>query len=131
MNRFILPITLLTLCIGAPFASATQTDPGDGYTVDQCVACHEEMAQDHGHSVHRSASCLQCHQEAVDEAHEQLPPPPVDCGRCHAPHDEKVAHDPHTRIACKACHQKDGVAVADPESGRVIFSGETVPGRNL
>ncbi|MGD8845374.1 MAG: hypothetical protein PVI54_07680, partial [Desulfobacteraceae bacterium] len=63
--------------------------------------------------------------------HEQLPPPPVDCGRCHAPHDEKVAHDPHTRIACKACHQKDGVAVADPESGRVIFSGETVPGRNL
>jgi hypothetical protein len=42
-----------------------------------------------------------------------------------------VAHDAHNRVACKACHQKDGVAVADPESGQVIFSGETVPGRNL
>jgi hypothetical protein len=130
-KKFILQITMLTLCMGCPFASATQTDPGDGYTMDQCVECHEEMAQDHEASVHRSTQCLECHQEAVDEAHEETPPPPVDCRQCHAPHDEKVAHDAHTRVACKACHQKDGVAVVDPGSGQVIFSGETVPGMDL
>ena len=128
---FILPIAILIICIRCPFVSATQTDPGDGYTMDQCVECHEEMAQDHEASVHRSTQCLECHQKAVDETHEESPLPPVDCRQCHAPHDEKVAHDAHTRVACKACHQKDGVAVADPESGKVVFNGETLPGRNL
>ena len=106
-------------------------DTGGGYTDAQCAECHEEMAEDHGASVHRNAQCLECHPQAAEEAHEESPPPPVDCRQCHAPHDEKVAHDAHTRVACKACHQKDGVAALDPGSGQVVFSGETVPGRNL
>ena len=106
-------------------------DTSGGYTDAQCAECHEEMAEDHGASVHRNAQCLECHPQAAEEVHEESPPPPVDCRQCHAPHDEKVAHDAHTRVACKACHQKDGVAALDPGSGQVVFSGETVPGRSL
>lgn len=89
------------------------------------------MAEDHGESVHRDMPCLECHQQAAEEAHEESPLPPVECRQCHAPHDEKVSHDAHIRVTCKACHQKHGVAVAEPGSGQVVFSGETVPGRNL
>jgi len=127
----VLLITILTICIGCPFVVAAQTDPGDGYTNDQCMECHEEMAEDHAASSHGDIQCLACHQPAADEAHKELLLPPVDCRQCHAPHDEKVTHDAHTRVTCKACHQKDGVAASDPESGQVVFSGETVPGRNL
>ena len=129
LRILILQITILAICIGCPFAEATQNDPGDGYTTDQCMECHEEMAEDHGESVHRDTQCLACHQEAAVEDHEELSD--VDCRQCHPPHDEKVAHDAHTRVACKACHQKGGVAVADPGSGQVVFSGETAPGQSL
>jgi hypothetical protein len=129
MKIFILQITIFIICIGCPFASAAQTDPADGYTNDQCMECHEEMVEDHAVSTHSDIQCLTCHPRAAQEDHEDLPL--VDCRRCHAPHDEKVAHDAHTRVACKACHQKDGVAIVDPGSGQVVFSGETLPGRNL
>lgn len=130
---FILQMVIFTICIGCPLASATQNDPEEGfsYTDDQCMECHEEMAEDHAASTHSDVQCLKCHPQAAEEAHEESPPPPVDCRQCHAPHDEKVAHDAHTRVTCKACHQKDGVAVAGPGSGQVIFSGETLPGRIL
>jgi hypothetical protein len=131
VKTFILQITILTICIGFPLASFAQTDPEDGYTNDQCMECHEEMAEDHAASAHSDIQCLACHPQAADEAHEESPPPPVDCRQCHAPHDEKVAHDAHTRVTCKACHQQDGIAAADPGSGRVVFSGETLVGRNL
>lgn len=127
----IFPITILAICIWCPLASAAQNDSGDGYKNDQCAECHEEMAEDHGKSVHRKIECLECHQQAAREAHEELPPQSVDCSQCHAPHDEKVTHDAHTRVTCKACHQKGGIAVSDPESGQVVFGGETLPGRNL
>jgi len=109
--------------------SAAQGDAGNGYTNSECAECHEEMADGHGASMHRDLQCLECHKQAVVEEHEELPP--VDCRQCHAPHDEKVIHDAHTRVACKACHQKNGIAVADLESGEVIFSGDTLPGQNL
>lgn len=129
MKKFLLRITVFAICTGCPFAWTTQTDPEDGYTNDPCMECHEEMAEDHGESVHREMQCLACHPKAAKEDHEELPV--VDCRQCHAPHDEKVAHDAHVRVACKACHQKDGVAVADPGSGHVVFSAETVPGQTL
>ena len=131
MKKFTLKITLLTICIGLPLASFAQTELEEGYTSDQCMECHEEMAEDHAASTHGDIQCLQCHPQAADESHEELSQPLVDCRQCHAPHDENVTHDAHSRVACKACHQKDGVAASDPESGQVVFGGETVPGGNL
>jgi hypothetical protein len=131
MKRFLSLITLLTFCIGSPFAVAAQNAAGEGYTSDQCAQCHEEMADDHGNSAHREIQCLACHPQAAEEEHEESPPPPVECRQCHAPHDETVAHDAHTRVACKACHQQDGVAASAPGSDQVVFSGETLPGRSL
>lgn len=134
MKVCIVQIVILAILIARPPVSAAQIDPGDGYTNSECAECHEEMADDHGASVHREIQCLECHQQAAAEEHEEeehAELPPVDCRQCHAPHDEKVTHDAHTRVACKACHQKDGIAVADPESGEVIFSGDTLPGQNL
>jgi hypothetical protein len=129
MKATIIQIVVLAILIGHPAAIAAQTDPGDGYTDSQCAECHEEMADDHAASLHRDTQCLECHQEAVAEEHEALPA--VDCRQCHAPHDEKVIHDAHTRVACKACHQKDGIPVAEPETGLVIFSGNILPERKL
>jgi hypothetical protein len=132
-KKYVLQIVIFAFCIGCPWVSAARTDPEQGlrYTNDQCMECHEEMAEDHAASTHGDIQCLACHPQAAEEAHEESPPPPVDCRQCHAPHDEKVAHDAHTRVTCKACHQKDGVATADPGSGQVVFSGEVLPGRGL
>jgi hypothetical protein len=85
------------------------------------------MAHDHAVSVHRDIQCQKCHPGAIEVNHESIAP--VDCCGCHAPHDEKMIHDAHTRVACNACHQKDGVPALDPESGKVIFSGDILAGR--
>jgi hypothetical protein len=80
-------------------------------------------------SDHKDVQCLECHAQAVEEDHEALAA--VNCRQCHAAHDEKVIHDAHTRVTCKACHQKDGIPVAEPVTGLVIFSGNVLPGRKL
>ncbi|MGD8970746.1 MAG: respiratory nitrate reductase subunit gamma [Desulfobacterales bacterium] len=129
MKATIIPIVVLAILIGHPAAIAAQTVPGDGYTDSQCAECHEEPADDHAASVHKDVQCLECHAQAVEEDHEALAA--VNCRQCHAPHDEKVIHDAHTRVACKACHQKDGIPVAEPETGLVIFSGNILAGRKL
>jgi hypothetical protein len=129
MKVFIAQIVILMLLTGGPPVAEVFADSDDGYTDAQCAECHEAMAEDHGMSVHAGTPCLQCHPQAAAEAHEASPPRPVDCRRCHAPHDEKVTGDAHTRVACQACHQKNGIAVADPESGRVVFSAKTGSGR--
>jgi hypothetical protein len=129
MKTYIAQIIILAIFIWYPPVSIAHIDSQDGDSTSECTECHEEMAKDHAKSVHGEIQCLACHQQAVEEEHEELPN--VDCRQCHAPHDEKVAHDAHTRVTCKACHQKDGVAVADPGSGQVVFSVETVPGPNL
>jgi hypothetical protein len=133
MQGFIVQIVIVLLLMGCPPVSAAiaDADTDDGYTNAQCVECHEAMAEDHAASTHSDTECLACHPQAAEEAHEELPLPAVDCRQCHTPHDEKVAHDAHTRVACQACHQQDGVALADPGSGQVVFSGETLPGRSL
>lgn len=129
MKVFIVQIVILGILIGIPPVIKAQTNAGDGYTNSQCAECHEEMADDHAASVHKDVQCLECHAQAVEEDHEALAA--VNCRQCHAPHDEKVIHDAHTRVACKACHQKDGIPVAEPETGLVIFSGNILPGRKL
>jgi hypothetical protein len=131
MKLLIALIVIIMSLIGGLPVSESIADTGDGYTDAQCMECHEEMAEDHAASTHSDIQCLACHPQAAEEAHEELLLPPVDCRQCHAPHDEKVAHDAHTRVACKACHQKDGVAIVDPGTGQVVFSGEALPGRNL
>lgn len=129
MKVFIVQIVILLILIGSSPMAAAQNDAGDGYTNSQCAECHEEMADDHAASVHKDVQCLECHVQAVEENHEALAA--VNCRQCHAPHDEKVIHDAHTRVACKACHQKDGIPVAEPETGLVIFSGNILSGRKL
>lgn len=131
VKRFILQIVMVAVCLGCPLVSLAQTDPVDGYTNDSCMECHAEMAEDHAASTHGAVQCLACHPRAADEAHEESPPPPVECRRCHAPHDETVAHDAHTRVTCRACHQQDGLAAKDFGSGRVVFGGQTRPGKVL
>ena len=129
MKVFIVQIVILGILIGNPPVIKAQTNAGDGYTNSQCAECHEEMADDHAASVHKDVQCLECHAQAVEENHEALAA--VNCRQCHAPHDEKVIHDAHTRVTCKACHQKDGIPVAEPVTGLVIFSGNILSGRKL
>jgi nitrate reductase gamma subunit len=129
MKVFIVQIVILGIIIGNTPVIKAQNDAGDGYTNSQCAECHEEMADDHAASVHKDIQCLECHAQAVEEDHEALAA--INCRQCHAPHDEKVIHDAHTRVACKACHQNDGIPVAEPETGLVVFSGNILPGRKL
>lgn len=129
MIRLIVQIIIVVILIGCPPVSAAQVNAGDGYTNAQCAECHEEMADDHGASVHEGVECLECHAQAVEEDHEQVAA--VDCRQCHAPHAEKVTHDAHSRIACTACHITGGVPAIAPESENVIFSGMFRPGSAL
>jgi hypothetical protein len=129
MKATIIQILILGILIGNSPMAAAQTNAGEGYTNSQCAECHEEMADDNATSVHKDVQCLECHAQAVEEDHETLAA--VNCRQCHAPHDEKVIHDAHTRVTCKACHQKDGIPVAEPVTGLVIFSGNVLPGRKL
>ena len=125
---FLLSFAAIAALTEGPQLCVAQTDTATGYTDSRCVECHEDAADDNAVSVHKETACLACHLRAFEEDHEELPA--VDCIRCHAPHDEKIIGDAHARVDCKACHQKDGVAVFDPKSGRVILGGSALSEQN-
>ncbi|MDM8541414.1 respiratory nitrate reductase subunit gamma [Desulfococcaceae bacterium HSG9] len=128
MKRFLVQIVILAFLIGC-LPVSVKADTDDSYTDTQCAECHEKMPDDHAESVHKGIECLECHTQAAEEDHEELPY--VDCRQCHAPHDEKSIHDAHTRVACNACHIKGGVPVAEPESDRIVWNGAFRPGATI
>jgi len=129
MKTIIFPAIILTILIASSPGYVYGLDGVTGYTDANCLECHDEMAADHGASVHRDIPCLECHIKAVEEDHEQVDL--VDCVQCHAPHTEKTLHDAHTRVTCKACHIGGGIPAIDPESKNIIFSGMFQPAMDL
>lgn len=118
-------LVLLLLAVSLPAGAAEMAVDGED-TDAQCAECHEAAATDHTASVHGALGCLECHPGAAAEDHEAAPA--LGCRECHPPHDEKVIHDVHSRVDCKACHTAGGVPGVEPESGRVVWSGEFRPG---
>lgn len=123
MKRLFFLIAVVFVLTGFPGPS--QVWAQDGYGEDECRECHDAMTEDHQASLHGAMPCLDCHSQAVEIDHFQLPA--VNCRQCHAPHDEKTIHDAHIRVSCNACHQKNGVPAIDPTSGKIVSKGRYIP----
>ncbi len=117
---------LLVICLAA-FALLAGNIAAAGN--QECLKCHGLGAK--GSSLHISAqqfkgsvhgqevTCLECHQTAQDQDHQNKPGSGrVDCGQCH---DQENRHGYNaqagTRPQCYSCHTRHGIlAPDDPES---------------